>query len=157
AARRIGSKLGTRASREARDRMVLPQATRTPEPPMPLSLAELQPALHDLFHAAARRLAADTAFCRRQRLLTGPAFAQAVVFSLLDKPASSLEDFADFAAQNLGVSVTPKAFDERFTRRAADFLRALFGGRPGPLLRRPARPAAGAAPLQRRLPARRHP
>src|SRR5262249_51167420 len=128
--------------------------------PMPLSLAELQPALHDLFHAAARRLAADTAFCRRQRLLTGPAFAQAVVFSLLDKPASSLEDFADFAAQNLGVSVTPKAFDERFTRRAADFLRALladalgrcFAAQPAllPVLRRFNGAYLRAAPLAAR-------
>jgi hypothetical protein len=113
---------------------------------MALSVAELHATLYDLFHDTARQLAKDTGFCRRQRLLTGPAFAQAVVFSLLEKPASSLEDFADFAAEHLDVCVTAKAFDERFTQAAACFLRALlleafhrsFTARPAslPLLRR---------------------
>jgi Transposase DDE domain len=93
---------------------------------MPLSVAELHATLHDLFYDTARQLAKDTGFCRRQRLLTGPVFAQAVVFSLLEKPACSLEDFADFAAEHLGVEVTAKAFDERFTQAAACLLRALF-------------------------------
>jgi hypothetical protein len=93
---------------------------------MSISVAELQATLHDLFNDTARQLALDTAFCRRQRLLTGPVFAKAVVFSLLAKPTSSLEDYADFAAEHLDVSVTPKAFDERFTEAACDFLRQLF-------------------------------
>jgi hypothetical protein len=93
---------------------------------MALSVAELQATLHDLFNDTARQLAKDTAFCRRERLLTGPVFAQAIVFSLLEKPTSSLEDFADFAAEHLDVAVTPKAFDERFTAHAACFLRDLF-------------------------------
>jgi PAS domain S-box-containing protein len=92
---------------------------------MTLSVAELHAVLHDLFNDTARQIASDTEFCRRQRLLTGPAFAKAV-FSLLEKPDSSLEDFADFAFRNLEVFVTPKAFEERFTRAAASFLRDLF-------------------------------
>jgi Transposase DDE domain len=93
---------------------------------MSLTVAELQPTLHDLFHDTARLHARDSLFCRRQRLLTGPVFAQALVFSLLRKPNSSLEDFADFAAEYLDVHVTPKAFEERFTQYAADFLRRLL-------------------------------
>ena len=114
---------------------------------MPLSVAELQPTLHDLFTDTARDLARLTDFSQRERLLTGPAFAQALVFCLLHDPDSTLDDFADFASRHLGVRVTPNAFDERFGKAAARFLLALFleafkrrlaSARPGllPLLRR---------------------
>lgn len=93
---------------------------------MSISVAELHATLYDLFHDTARQFAKDTGFCRRERLLTGPVFAQTVAFALLEKPSSSLEDFADFASEHLGVSVTAKAFDERFTPAAAAFLRELF-------------------------------
>jgi hypothetical protein len=92
---------------------------------MPLSLAELQPALHELFHATADRLARAAGFCRRARQLTGPVFAQALVFTLLEGPAATLDDFAD-TADELGAPVSPQAFDKRFTPAAADFLRDLF-------------------------------
>jgi hypothetical protein len=89
---------------------------------VPLSLPDLNAALHDLFTDTADRLARDTSFCRRNRALSGPAFAQAVVFTLLHQTAPTLEDFADFAAEHLDVHVTPNAFDQRFTPQAADFL-----------------------------------
>jgi hypothetical protein len=93
---------------------------------MPLSVAELQPVLHDLFHDGADALARDAGFCRRARKLTGPAFAQALVFCLLENPDATLEDFADFAAEALGLPVSPQAFDQRFGPAAAAFLGALF-------------------------------
>jgi hypothetical protein len=93
---------------------------------MSISVAELQPVLHDLFHDSADRLAKDTGFCQRQRQLSGSVFAKALVFSLLDKPASSLQDFADFASEHLGVDVSHNAFEQRFNPRAADFLASLF-------------------------------
>jgi hypothetical protein len=93
---------------------------------MPLSLAELQPVLYDLFHDTAHQLARDCGFCRRARKLTGPVFAQALVFSLLHNPDATLDDFADTADELLGGSVSPQAFDQRFTPAAADFLRDLF-------------------------------
>jgi hypothetical protein len=92
---------------------------------MTLSVAELQPALHQLFHDAADSLARDAGFCKRARKLTGSAFAQSLVFSLLENPDATLDDFAD-AADELGILVTPQAFDQRFTPAAADFLRDLF-------------------------------
>lgn len=91
-----------------------------------LSIAELQPALHDLFTDTADHLARATGFCRRARKLTGPAFAQALVFTLLENPAATLDDFAATAAEALAVDVTPQAFDKRFTAAAAAFLRSLF-------------------------------
>lgn len=94
---------------------------------MLINVAELHAVLNDLFHDAARRLARQTGFCLRERKLSGPAFAKALVFCLLERHAPSLEDFADFASEHLHVHATYKAFDERFSRRSADFLGALLG------------------------------
>jgi hypothetical protein len=91
-----------------------------------LSIAELHPALHDLFTDTADHLARQVGFCQRARKLTGPAFAQALVFALLEKPDATLEDFADLAEDVLGINVSPQAFDKRFTQPAADLLRGLF-------------------------------
>lgn len=91
-----------------------------------LSIDELHPALHDLFGDTADHLARQSGFCRRARQLTGPAFARALVFALLEDPSSTLDDFAEFTADELGVAVSPQAFDRRFTPQAADFLRDLL-------------------------------
>lgn len=92
---------------------------------MSLSVAELQPALHEIFHGTADALARETGFCQRARKLTGSVFAKSLVFSLLKRPDSTLEDFACMAEQ-LGVTVTPQAFDERFGPAAAELLHDLF-------------------------------
>ena len=93
---------------------------------MPLNVAELQPVLYDLFHDTADQLARDAGFCRRARKLTGPVFAQALVFSLLEDADAALDDFADTAEELLHDTVSPQAFDKRFSPAAADFLRDLF-------------------------------
>jgi Transposase DDE domain len=93
---------------------------------MPLSVPELQPVLYDLFHETADLLARDAGFCRRARKLTGPVFAQALVFALLHNPQAALDDFAETAEDLLDTAVTPQAFDQRFTAAAAEFLRDLF-------------------------------
>jgi Transposase DDE domain len=93
---------------------------------MPLNVAELQPVLYDLFNDTADQLARESGFCRRARKLTGSVFAQTLVFSFLENPDATLDDFADTAADSLNVSATPQAFDKRFTPAAADFLRDLF-------------------------------
>jgi hypothetical protein len=93
---------------------------------MPLSVAELQPVLYDLFYDTADHLARQAGFCHRARKLTGPVFSQSLVFSLLENPAATLDDFADTATDELDTPVSPQAFDKRFTPPAADFLRDLF-------------------------------
>jgi hypothetical protein len=90
-----------------------------------LSIAELHPVLHELFHDTADQLARETGFCQRVRQLTGATFAQSLVFSLLENPAATLDDFAD-SAEALGIDVTPQAFDRRFNAPAREFLRDLF-------------------------------
>lgn len=92
---------------------------------MSLSVAELQPVLHELFHESADAIARESGFCRRARKLTGAVFAQALVFCLLKKPDATLEDFAEMA-ERLEVPVTPQAFDKRFGPAAAAFLHGLF-------------------------------
>jgi hypothetical protein len=93
---------------------------------MVISVAELQGTLYDLFNGTADELAKDTGFCQRKRQLTGSVFAQTLVFSLLEKPARSLQDFADFASEHLGVCVSHNAFDQRFNESAPYFLASLF-------------------------------
>lgn len=93
---------------------------------MALSVAELQPALHDLFTDTAEEMARDTGFCQRARKLTGPVFAQSVVFTLLEDPDATLDDFADTAEEYLDTPVSPQAFDQRFTPAACEFLQGLF-------------------------------
>lgn len=105
--------------------MVLARTVQPRSLPL-LSIAELHPALHDLFTDAADAFARDTGFCQRARQLTGPIFAQTLVFSLLHNPQATLEDFADHASDCLDTTVTPQAFDKRFTAEAADFLGQLF-------------------------------
>src|SRR5947209_3208785 len=99
---------------------------RPPEEPPMLSVTELHPVLHDLFQDTADELARATGFCRRARKLTGPVFAQALVFSLLENPQATLDDFAEAAEDHLDTPVTGQAFDKRFTPEAAAFLHDLL-------------------------------
>jgi hypothetical protein len=93
---------------------------------MTISVAEVHAVLNDLFNDSADELALDTGFCQRKRKLSGSVFAKTLVFSLMQKPDSSLQDFSDFAANNLGVGVSHNAFDQRFTDAAVHFLASLF-------------------------------
>jgi hypothetical protein len=93
---------------------------------MPLSVAELQPVLHDLFTHTADDLARQTGFSHRARKLTGAAFAQALVFGLLEQPDATLDDLADFAHRSLDLDVSANAFDHRFTPAAGRLMLALF-------------------------------
>jgi hypothetical protein len=82
--------------------------------------------MHHLFHDTAAQLARESGFCQRARKLTGPVFAQSLVFSFLQNPDATLDDFADTAELLLEESVTGQAFDKRFTPAAANFLQHLF-------------------------------
>jgi Transposase DDE domain len=93
---------------------------------MTLSIAELQPVLHELFNDTADEMARESGFCRRARKLTGPVFAQSLVGALLEDPDATLDDFADAAFELFGLDVTAQAFDKRFTPQAVAFLHPLF-------------------------------
>lgn len=93
---------------------------------MTLSVAELRPALQHLFEDKAESIARECGFCRRARKLTGPVFAQSLVFTLLRKPDATLDDYADTAEEHLDALASPQAFDQRFTPAACEFLQSLF-------------------------------
>src|SRR4051794_38845799 len=94
---------------------------------MLINVSELHAVLNDLFDQRARQLARDTEFCQRERCLSGPVFAKALAFCLMEQAAPSLDDYKDFASENLLVHVSAKAFDERFGEASADFLACLLG------------------------------
>jgi hypothetical protein len=89
------------------------------------SVTRLAVLLQTLFLDDARHLASETGFARRQRQLTGPVFARALVFSWLDQPDATLEVLAANAAE-LGADVCPQAIDNRLTPRAVAFFEALL-------------------------------
>jgi hypothetical protein len=89
------------------------------------TVTPLADTLQTLFTTTARQLATDSGFVRRQRKLTGPSFAQGLVFAWLDNPQATLDDLAVAVAPD-GQTLTPQSRDERFTPRAADFLRRLL-------------------------------
>ncbi len=90
---------------------------------MTTTVAQLADTLQTLFTTTAQQLARDTGLIRRQRQLSGPSFAQGLVFTWLDDPDATLEDLARAAAP---AGLAPQSLDERFTPAAAEFLRRLL-------------------------------
>lgn len=85
-----------------------------------LSVAECAGALKPLFTTEADRIAAETGFVKRQRLLTGATFAQTLVFGWLQNPRASLERLAD------SVGASRQALHQRLTAPAIAFLAQLL-------------------------------
>jgi hypothetical protein len=95
------------------------------ELPVTTTIAQLADTLQTLFTTSAQQLAADSGFIRRQRIVSGPSFAQGLVFTWLDNPHATLDDLAVAVAPE-GQTLAPQSLDERFTPQAADFLRRLL-------------------------------
>jgi hypothetical protein len=89
------------------------------------TLTDLAATLQTLFTTDALDTARHTGFVRRARKLTGPVFAQTLVFGWLHNPRASLADLAALAA-DLGTPVCASAIDQRFTPEAVVFLQALL-------------------------------
>jgi hypothetical protein len=84
----------------------------------------LAPALQDLFGAAADATARSCQFIKRQRLFCGSSFLQTCVFTWIDNPDASLEQFTATAAA-LGLDVSRQAIDQRLDD-AAEFFRLML-------------------------------
>src|SRR6202035_2688177 len=82
-------------------------------------------AMQTVLTIAAEQAARDSGFRQRDSKLGGAAFAQTLVFANLSHPSATLEDLAQTAAA-AGVTVTPQAFDQRFTAKAADYLQRVL-------------------------------
>jgi Transposase DDE domain len=89
------------------------------------TVTQLADTLQTLFTTTAQQLAQETAFIGRRRKISGPSFAQGLVFTWLDDPHATLEDLAAAVAAD-GGGVAAQSLDERFTPTAAEFLRRLL-------------------------------
>ena len=92
---------------------------------MLVSLSELAPKLQTLFTSDADQAAQDSRFIRRQRKLSGPAFAQALVFGWLENPNATVDELVVSLAR-CGVTLKPQSLEDRFTPTAAAFFRQLL-------------------------------
>src|SRR5271157_2694020 len=93
---------------------------------MVLQLTDLCPQLQTLFTQDAEQAAHDSEFICRKRKLTGPAFAQALVFAWLDKPTATVDELVTSLAR-AGVTFKTQSLEDRFTPEAAEFFRLLLG------------------------------
>lgn len=62
---------------------------------------------------------------RRDKPLTGSRFVQTLLLTLLAQPTPALSDYCQTAAA-LGLPISEQGFDQNFTQRAADLLRAVL-------------------------------
>jgi hypothetical protein len=81
------------------------------------SIPQIIHALQTVLHESAEAAAQASGFVKRSRRLSGAQFVQTVVASWLADPDASYETMVGVAA-DLGVSISPQAFAERFTSAA---------------------------------------
>jgi hypothetical protein len=78
-----------------------------------------------LLTVTADRLAHETGFVKRKRLVTGSNWAQTLVFTWLADPDASSSRLQATAA-GVGLSIRRQSLEARFTRQAAEFLKQLL-------------------------------
>ena len=92
---------------------------------MVVKLSDVAPQLQTLFTRDADKAAKYSKFIRRQRKVTGAAFAQALVFAWLEKPNSTVDELVISLAR-AGVTLKSQSLEDRFTPAAAEFFRLLL-------------------------------
>src|SRR5437773_262733 len=97
----------------------------TQEPLMLVNLNDVAPQLQTLFSSDADKAAKDAKFIRRRRKLSGPAFAQALVFAWLEKPNATVDELVTSLARS-GVLLKPQSLEDRFSPQSAEFFRLLL-------------------------------
>jgi hypothetical protein len=88
------------------------------------TVTQVAEAMQYLLIDVAERVGRESGFIQRQRKFNGASFVQALVFGWLAKSHSTMEELSQSAA-NVGVSVSRQGLEERFTPRAAEFLRQM--------------------------------
>jgi hypothetical protein len=92
---------------------------------MVVQLTDLCSPLQTLFTRNADQAAKDAEFIRRRRKLSGPVFAQALVFAWLEKPTATVDELVTALARS-GVVLKTQSLEDRFTPEAAEFFRLLL-------------------------------
>ncbi len=89
------------------------------------TIPDVADALHRVLNDVAEEEAYSTGFVRRSSKLSGPAFAQGLVFGWLGNAQASLSSLAKMTAA-VGVKISNQGLDKRFTQRAAIFMREVL-------------------------------
>jgi len=89
------------------------------------TITELSEKLQHLFTWQADRLAKQTGFVQRERVVSGSGFAQALVFGSLAEPQGTRKQLQQYASL-AGLRVSVQGLDQRFTASAVAFMRSLL-------------------------------
>ncbi len=88
-------------------------------------ISQVSQAMHNVLTNVADELAREAEFVKRQVKVTGSKFAQTLVLGWLGNPEATLEALTQTAAA-VGLEITAQGLDQRFTKAACDFMRALL-------------------------------
>lgn len=100
------------------------------------TIACVAQAMQRVMGQQADALGRSSGFIQRERNLRGSQFVQTLVFGWWSKPEATLEDLAQTGA-SLGIRISPQGLDQRFTERAAQFLRAVLEAALGEVIQGP--------------------
>ena len=90
------------------------------------SIPQLAKEMKHVLTTVANQFGRATGFVQRQSPISGSVLVQATTFTVLANPSPGLTDFVQVAA-DLGVLVSPQAFDQRLTEAAAQCLELTLG------------------------------
>jgi hypothetical protein len=88
-------------------------------------LGEIENYVQSLFQEKAEQWARSTGFVQRSSKITGPAFAQTLVFGFLNQPEATYTDLQQ-TLELQGVHASPQAIEERMTQEAASLMSHLL-------------------------------
>lgn len=88
-------------------------------------IPQIASAMQAILTTVCDTLARTKGFIKRQRKFSGSGFVQTLVFGWLSNPAATNEELAQTAA-TIGIEITPKAIEKRFTKEASFFLLAVL-------------------------------
>jgi Transposase DDE domain len=92
---------------------------------VPTTIPQITEAMRYILTDLAAATARSSGFVQRRSKLTGPLFAQTLVFGWWANPAATLDDLVE-TAETLGCDLTPQALHDRFSPQAAAFLFGLL-------------------------------
>lgn len=89
------------------------------------TITELAKEMQKLLTTTADELGRKTGFVKRERKVSGGSFAQAMVFGFMSNAKSTREELRQAAASS-GLQISTQGLDQRFTKKAANFLERLL-------------------------------
>lgn len=88
-------------------------------------LGEIESYIQSIFQEKAEQWARSTGFVQRRSKITGPVFAQMLVFGFLNQPEATYTDLQQ-TLELQGIHASPQAIEERMTQKAASLMSHLL-------------------------------